>query len=175
MEKTDGQGVTFLKTYPGSFVVAMFIGLIFWTSDASAGTILDGYEKLDWNSEFAKILKLYPRGQLVKLGSEVVYKQQKPTKAIARRNFAFNNGKLHTISQVFEKNYVEKIGIERLLDAKKKIYGEGRIDRSQAPHMVRYIWYGLDTKTTFAYAPKRPDMTMIIYEQVEVTAAKGSQ
>lgn len=149
---------------PRWFVYIMLVGLLFWTLDAHAATIPTGYEKLGWAADVAQVSKLYPRGQMVKLGNEVIYKQQKPTRVLARRNFAFNNGKLHAVSCTFEKKYVETKGIVQLLGEQKKNFGEGRVDRSQAPHMITYTWEGTDTRITFAYAPKRPDMTMIMYE-----------
>jgi len=47
----------------------------------------------------------------------------------------------------------------------KKQYGEGVIDRSSAPHMVTYRWQGKDIRITFAYAPKRPEFTVLMYEK----------
>lgn len=160
--------------HPRHFVVAIFMGLLLLMSNVHAGTIPSGYEKLSWGAEFTQVSKKYPRGQLAKLGSEVIYKQQKPTKMIARRNFAFSNGRLHAITIAFEKRYIESKGIEQLLGEQKQSFGEGHMDRSQAPHMIRYIWEGADTKITFAYAPKRPDMTMIMYEQKGSAAAVDS-
>ncbi len=131
---------------------------------AFAEKTLSGYENLGWNDGFSRVYNKYPGGQMMKFGGEAVYKQQKPTKSIARRSFGFKDGKLHAVSVTYEKSYVKRIGIERLLSELKRKLGEGTMDRSLAPHMIRYIWDGIDTKITFAYAPKRPDMTVIMYE-----------
>lgn len=147
------------------FTRAVFAGLLGWATTISAATIPSGYEKLDWNTGFSEVKNIYRHGQMAKLGEEVIYKQNKPTHEVARRNFGFRNGRLHTVSITFNKGFIEKKGIEQLLIEQKKKFGEGVMDRSQAPHMINYVWEGGDTKITFAYAPKRPDMTVIIFEQ----------
>lgn len=153
---------------PGNFIVVMFACLLGWVTYACSSTISAGYENLGWGTGIAQVLKKYPRGQMARLGAEIIYIQHKPAKGIARRNFAFSDGKLHAITLTFDKVYVEAIGIERLLDAQKQKFGDGIMDRTQAPHMISYIWEGADTRITFAYAPKRADMTMIMYEQKSV-------
>ena len=39
------------------------------------------------------------------------------------------------------------------------------MDRSNAPHMMSYRWEDARTRITFAYAPKKPEMTILMYEQ----------
>ena len=133
-------------------------------SYSSAGTIPSGYENIAWNSGVEAVMAKYPKGQLGKLADELIYRQYKPNQQIARRNFAFKNGKLHTVSLTFDKRYVEKHGIEKLLAEHSKLYGEAEVDRSQAPHMISCVWQSDKTRISFAYAPKRPDMTVVIYE-----------
>ena len=79
--------------------------------------------------------------------------------------FFFAADKLVTVSVTLDPDYVKKNGIEKLLAKQKKLYGEGVIDRSGAPHMVTCIWQDQSTRVTFAYAPKRPDMTVLMYEK----------
>ena len=146
-------------------VLVMVVCLLSCAAAASGGSTLSGYEKLGWNAEFAQVVKRYPRGQMAKLGEEVIYKQIRPSKEIARRSFGFRNGKLHAVAVTLEKRYVERRGIERILSEQIKFFGEGNMDRSKAPHMINYIWEGADTRIIFAYAPKRPDMTVIMFEQ----------
>ncbi len=149
---------------PKIIIVVVAISLVL-NMLAFADKTLSGYESLGWNDGFSRVYNKYPGGQMMKFGVEAVYKQQKPAKSIARRSFGFKDGKLHAVSVTYEKNYVKRIGIERLLSELKRNFGEGTMDRSLAPHMIKYIWDGIDTKITFAYAPKRPDMTVIMYEE----------
>ena len=146
-------------------VIGALACLLFTAIYAVAGTVPSGYEKLAWNTNFAKVVKMYPRGQTVRLGDEVVYRQLRPDRTISRRNFAFREGKLHTVAVTLEKRYVEKKGIEHVLQDQISRFGEGNMDRSRAPDMINYIWEGGGSRITFAYAPKHPDMTVIMYEQ----------
>ena len=146
--------------------LSMYIVLnLFSYADAEA--IPSGYEKVDWSSSVESVRLKYPKGQLSKLADEVIYRQFKPNQQVGRRNFAFKNGRLHTVSIALEKQYVEKHGIEKLFQEYVKRYGEGVMDSSQAPHMISYLWSGVGTKISFSYAPKRPDMTVIIFESVD--------
>jgi hypothetical protein len=139
--------------------------LLFFAATVFSGTIPSGYENLTWNADFAMVVKRYPRGQSVRMGEEVIYKQLRPDGSILRRNFAFREGKLHAVSITFDKRYVEKKGIENILEERIKQFGEGSMDRSLAPYMLNYIWEGNGSRITLAYAPTRPDMTVIMYER----------
>lgn len=141
--------------------------MILLFSSSEAGTIPTGYEKVGWNSSVESVRAKYPKGQINKLSDEVIYRQFRPNRQVARRNFAFKNGRLHTVSVTFEKEYVEKHGIEKLFQEYVKRYGEAVMDSSQAPHMISYLWSGVDTKISLSFAPKRPDMTVILYELIE--------
>jgi len=145
--------------------LAMVVCLLACAETVSGGSVFSGYEKLGWDADIAQVVKMYPRGQMAKLGEEVIYKQIRPSKAIARRSFGFRNGKLHAVAVTLEKRHVEKMGIEQILGEQIKFFGEGNMDRSKAPHMINYIWDGADTRIIFGYAPKRPDMSVIMYEQ----------
>lgn len=124
-----------------------------------------GYEKTPWGTELAKVARQFPKGSVAKMGEDIIYRQLQPAKTIAKRLFGFRNGKLYTVSITFDKAYVQKQGIEKLLAEHKKRFGEAAMDSSQAPHMLSCVWEGKDTRITFAYAPKRPDMTVLMYDQ----------
>jgi len=132
-----------------------------------------GYEKVDWSSTVESVQVKYPRGQINRLAGEVIYRQFKPSKQISRRNFAFKKGFLRTVSVTFDKQYVVNQGIEKLFQGFIEKYGEGVMDGSQAPYMISYMWHGRDTKVTFSYAPKRPDMTVILYEYADNIESAG--
>jgi len=130
-----------------------------------AAEIFGGYGKLPWGASIKSVTKAYPKGNMAKLGTQDIYKQLKPAKDIKQRTFAFAADKLVAVSVTMDPAYVNKTGIEKLLAKQKKIYGEGTIDRTGAPHMVTYRWQDKGTRITFAYAPKRPEMTVLMYEK----------
>lgn len=132
---------------------------------ASAAGIFPGYGKQSWGVGVNSVKKAYPKGKVAKLGAQDVYKQLKPSADIKQRSFAFVDNKLVAVSVTMDPTYVTKSGIEKILDSQKKIYGEGVIDRTGAPHMVTYRWQDNATRVTFAYAPKRPEMTVLMYEK----------
>ncbi len=135
------------------------------SSAAFAAQIFAGYGKQPWGSDMKSIKKAYPKGKDSKLGTQDVYKQLKPSSEIKQRSFAFAANKLVAVSVTMDPAYVNKNGIEKLLAKQKKLYGEGLIDRTGAPHMVSYRWQDQSTRITFAYAPKRPEMTVLMYEK----------
>lgn len=130
-----------------------------------AGQLFGGYGKLPWGSTIKSVSKAYPKGKMAKLGANDTYKQLKPAADIKQRTFAFAANKLVAVSITLDPAYVNKNGIEKLLAKQKKMYGEGVIDRTGAPHMVTYRWQDQGTRITFAYAPKRPEMTVLMYEK----------
>jgi hypothetical protein len=139
---------------------------IFCQTDLYAATIFAGYGKTPWGSNSRAVAKSFPKGTLSKLGPQDIYKQVEPNSEIMQRSFAFSPKKgLVAVSITFKPAYVNKTGIEKLLAKQKKFYGEGVIDRSGAPHMVTYRWQDAVTRITFAYAPKKPEMTIMIYEK----------
>jgi hypothetical protein len=135
------------------------------SSAAFAAQLFAGYGKQPWGADMAKVQKAYPKGKVSKLGSQDLYKQLKPSSDIQQRSFAFTAGKLVAVSVTMDPAYVKKNGIEKLLEKQKKLYGEGVMDRSGAPHMVKYLWQDQSTRITFAYAPKRPEMTVLMYDK----------
>lgn len=143
----------------------LVVSLLGCVSAAFAAKIFAGYGKMAWGTDFHQVVKAYPKGEMTKLGKQDVYKQKAPSKELKQRSFAFRDGKLAAVSLTFHPDYVKKTGIENLLARQKKQFGEGTIDRSGAPHMVSYRWEDAGTRITFAYAPKKPDMTILMYER----------
>lgn len=132
--------------------------------EVCAAPIFAGYGKIPWGADLKSVSKAYPKGKISKLGAQDVYKQLKPSSDIRQRSFAFVGNKLVAVSVTMNPVYVKKNGIEKLLAMQKKKYGEGVIDRTGAPHMVTYRWQGKGVRITFAYAPKRPEFTVLMYE-----------
>jgi hypothetical protein len=139
--------------------------MLLGSTSVSAAGIFAGYGKLPWGADVKSVTRAYPKGKMAKLGTQDTYKQLKPSIDIKQRTFAFAASKLVAVSVTMDPDYVKKNGIEKLLAKQKKQYGEGMIDRSGAPHMVTYRWQDKGTRITFAYAPKRPDMTVLMYEK----------
>lgn len=136
-----------------------------FSSVAMAAQLFAGYGKQPWGTTVESVKKTYPKGTLSKLGTQDLYKQLNPSSEIKQRMFFFTANKLVTVSVTLNPDYVKKTGIEKLLAKQKKLYGEGVIDRTGAPHMVTNIWQDQSTRFTFAYAPKRPEMTVLMYEK----------
>ncbi len=134
-------------------------------SAAFAAGVPDGYAGLKWGTDLQTVMKQYKGGTTSKLHDDVLYKQTSPNREIATRYFTFKNGRLIAVSVKFDAEYVMKIGIDSLLAQHKKAYGEGTLDKSQGPHMTTFIWEGRSTTITYAYAPKRPDMCVILFQQ----------
>jgi hypothetical protein len=147
-------------------IYLMFLPLLFlFAVSVCAAPLFDGYGKQPWGASIKSVTKAYPKGKLAKLGTQDIYKQVNPSKEIRQRTFAFAADKLVAVSVTMDPDYVTKQGIEKLLEKQKKLYGDGLVDRSGAPHMVTYRWQGQGTRITFAYAPKRPEMTVLMYEK----------
>lgn len=133
---------------------------------AFAAALPDGYDGLSWGCRLEQIQHRFPRGAVVKLGAEVVYKQINPSVSIARRTFGLKDGKLHMVSLSLAPRHVKRFGIENILATHLNSYGPGQVDRSRAPHMLTWVWSNTNTKMTLMYAPRQPEMTVVMYEQV---------
>jgi len=132
---------------------------------AWGGRIPEGYAGIKWGSDFHRVIKTFPKGELKEFGSELVYKQTKPDKTLAQRLFAFREGKLYAVTIKFNASHVQKTGLEKIVRQQIRKLGEGKLDNSGAPHMIKYVWEGNKTRITLVYAPKRPDMTVMMFEQ----------
>lgn len=150
----------------------MIVAVVFVCVAAPEGrtAVLSGYERVTWGASINDVAKHYPRGQKGQLGGELFYRQFKPSTAIARRNFAFKDNRLHVVSVSYDRRYIEKHGLERLLAEQCKLHGKGRLDTVMAPQMVSWVWEHADTKVTLSYVPKRPDITVMLYEYSGVPA-----
>jgi hypothetical protein len=145
------------------FVVVALLLLL--CADVFAAPIFAGYGKVPWGADVKKVSRAYPKGKMSKLGAQDVYRQVNPSSDIKQRSFAFVGNKLVAVSVTLNPAYVQKNGIEKLVAQQKKQYGEGTIDRTSAPHMVTYRWQDPGIRITFAYAPKKPEMTVLMYEK----------
>jgi hypothetical protein len=132
---------------------------------APAARIADGYADIRWGTELDQVMKSYPRGNLEKIHNNYLYRQFNPNQEIFLRTFIFDDNKLIAVSLKFNPDFVKKTGIEKLLAKHRKLYGFGTIDRTQAPHVITYFWETPRTRISFGYAPKRPDMTTMLYQQ----------
>jgi hypothetical protein len=157
--------ITFSGVFMRKLTAISLLLLLALGSAAFAAQIFAGYGKTPWGAELKSVAKAYPKGKMLKVGSQDVYKQTKPSKDIKQRSFAFAGHGLTAVSVTLDPGYVKKTGVEKLLAKQQKQYGEGVIDRSGAPHMVTYRWQDQGTRITFAYAPKRPEMTILMYEK----------
>jgi hypothetical protein len=144
--------------------VAVFLALCLATAAFAAG-VPDGYAGLKWGTDLQTVKKLYPKGQVGQQHTETAYKQESPNADMASRTFLFKENKLIGASVKFNAEYVMKVGLDNLLAEHKKSYGEGKLDKSQGPHMVIYVWEGPRTRITYAYAPKRADMCIVLFQQ----------
>jgi hypothetical protein len=147
------------------FPVLIVFSLLFAVSSAFAAGVPDGYSGLKWGTDLQAVMKQYKGGATSKVHDEVLYKQTSPNREVATRIFMFRDNKLTAVSVKFDAEYVMKIGIDSLLAQHKKAYGEGTLDKSKGPHMTTFIWDGHSTRITYAYAPKRPDMCVILFQQ----------
>lgn len=149
-----------------SLAIFIIIALLLATvSVALSARLFAGYTDMKWGTDLHKVMTKYRNGNLGKLGEQVIYKQVKPNKEMSQRTFGFKENGLNAVSVTFNAAYVKKVGIENLLTRHKKSFGEGIMDRSAAPHMVSYIWEDGNTRITFAYSPRRPEMTVLMYQQ----------
>lgn len=146
--------------------IFLILAMLLTASSALAAGIFPGYGKTPWGADMQTVKKAYPKGKSSKMAHQEVYKQVKPSNDMKQRSFAFTNNKLVAVSVTMDPTYVTKTGIEKLLEKQKKLYGEGVVDRSGAPHMLTYRWFDQSTRITFAYAPQKPEMTVLMYEKL---------
>lgn len=130
-----------------------------------ATAFFPGYLKSPWDTEVARIMKSYPKGALGRLHNQVIYKQTQPSKDLRQRSFAFRDNKLYAVTVSYTPAYVQKIGIENLLATHQKNFGQGQMDRSNAPHLISYSWEDEKTKIIFAYAPRKPEYTVLMFQK----------
>jgi len=148
------------------FALLVIFSLSIWFSCAAfAAGVQDGYAGMKWGTDLQTVKKLYPKGEPSQFHTDVAYKQHNPNAEIAVRTFIFRENKLVGASVKFSADYVMKIGLDNLLAQHKKSYGEGKLDNSQGPHLITYVWEGPHTRITYAYAPKRADMCIVLFQQ----------
>ena len=157
-----GKGFIPMKKTAGFVIIAVLFCAF---STAMAAGLFGGYSGTKWGADLHAVMKTYPKGEIATMGNQLLYKQTAPNKEMKQRTFAFRDNRLSAVSVTFNPKYVKKAGIENLLKKHKKAYGDGALDNSSAPHMVSYRWEDAGTSVTFAYAPKRADMTVLMYEK----------
>jgi hypothetical protein len=153
-----------MKYFTHATIIAI---LLLAASNIFAAEIFNGYAGIRWGSDLQAVMKSYPKGQTGAGhgGGGTIYRQDNPNSTIAMRVFSFKDNKLTGVTVKFSEEYVQSNGIDNLIAQHKKAYGDGKIDRSKAPHMITYVWEGSKTRISFAYAPKRLDMTVMLFEQ----------
>jgi hypothetical protein len=132
---------------------------------AAADRLPDGYGEIPWGTDLRQVMKNYPRGNLERLHNDYVYRQFRPNREIFVRTFIFEDDHLVGVSIKFNPDYVKKSGTDKLLARYRKIFGEGAYEQSPSPHVISYIWEGPKTRISFGYMPKRPDMTIMVFQQ----------
>ena len=129
------------------------------------GDLFPGYAGSPWETDISAIIKIYPRGTLGKLNNQIIYKQVQPSSELRQRSFAFRDNKLVAVTLSFAPDFVSKTGIEHLLAIHQKNFGPANLDRTNAPHLLAYIWDNGKTKVTFAYMPGKLDYTVLMFQQ----------
>jgi hypothetical protein len=142
-------------------LIAFFsLGTVSWGAD-----LFPGYANSPWDTEIDTIMKTYPKGTLGKLQDQVIYKQLQPSKELRQRTFAFRDNKLVAVTVSFAPDFVSKTGVNHLMAIHQKTFGTGQLDRTNAPHLLSYVWENGKTKITFAYTPEKLDYTVLLFQQ----------
>lgn len=139
--------------------------ILFSSLTAFSAGVPDGYAGLKWGTTMETVKKQFPKGKVSKFHTDEAYTQENPNADIALRTFIFKDNKLIGTSVKFNAEYVMKVGLDNLLAQHKKAYGDGKLDRSQGAHMITYVWDGPQSRVTYAYAPKRADMCVVLFQQ----------
>ena len=132
---------------------------------AYAERIPDGYRETPWGTDLRKVMAEYPGGNLGRHNNDYVYRQFNPNQEIFIRTFRFRDDKLMGVSIKFNPDYVKRRGTGRILSTYRKMFGEGAYERAPSPHVITYTWEDAENRISFGYTPKRPDMTIMIFEQ----------
>lgn len=131
---------------------------------AATPGVFDGYAGMRWGTDMHTVIKNFPGVVPSQKGGELVFRQDKPNSEISQRSFVFQGKKLVAVTVKFNADYVKKTGVEKLLRTHQKFYGKGTVDKSSGGHLVSHVWESPRTRITYAYAPKRPDMTAVLFQ-----------
>lgn len=150
-----------------SFLSFLFLllALTFEISPAFSARLFPGYAGVRWGTDVHAISQAYRNGTLGKIGDQFVYIQANPNQMMRQRTFGFEKAGLNAVSVTFSGAYVKNVGVETILKQCIKQYGSGLIDRSSAPHLISYLWQDGTTRITFAYAPERPELTVLMFQK----------
>jgi hypothetical protein len=130
----------------------------------AAPRVFDGYAGMKWGTDAHTILRNYPGVAPSKEGAEFVLRQKNPNREMGQRSFIFRDNKLVAVTVKFNPSYVKRTGVEKLLESHRQFYGKGTMDRAATSHMLSYIWESPRTRITYAYSPKYPEMTAVLFQ-----------
>lgn len=147
--------------------VFMLIALIlpaFSASAVFAERFFTGYDGLKWGSDIHTVMKVFRNGTLGRIGGQIVYTQMNPDKTVRQRTFGFSSNGLEAVSITFRASYVKRVGIDNILGELINNFGEGKLDRSSAPHLFSYFWEDPASRITLAYSGTSPDMAVLLFQ-----------
>lgn len=139
--------------------------LLLTASAAFSANLFAGYGGLRWGTDIHTVLKAFRNGTLGKIGGQMVYTQRDPDRTARQRTFGFGSSGLEAVSITFRSSYVHQVGIEAIVRQLMKNLGEGRLDRSSAPHLLSYFWEDPFTRITLTFSGTSPDMTVLLFQQ----------
>jgi hypothetical protein len=137
---------------------------------AAKPRVFDGYAGMKWGTDAHTVLRTYPGLQPAQEGAEFILRQKNPNREMGQRAFIFRDNKLVAVTVKFNASYVKRNGADRLLAIHQQYYGPGTRDRSSTAHMASHIWETPRTRITFAYSPKYPDMTAVLFQKKDKSA-----
>ena len=133
----------------------------------AAPKVVDGYAGMKWGTDAHTVLRNYPGVAPSKEGNEFILRQKNPNREMGQRSFIFRDNKLVAVTVKFNPSYVKRTGGDKLLETHRQFYGKGTMDRSSASHMLSNVWESPRTRITYAYSPKFPEMTAVLFQQKE--------
>lgn len=146
-------------------IAAILVALVVvYSSVAVAGRLYPGYGGLKWGTDMHRVMTVFRNGTLGRIGGQMVYTQMDPDKAVRQRTFGFGSDGLEAVSITFRASHIKRVGIEAILNQLMANFGEGRADRSSAPHLFSYFWEDETSRITLAYSGESPDMTVLLFQ-----------
>lgn len=139
-------------------------------SGTSGPKVFDGYAGMPWGTDAHTVLRTYPGVQPAQEGGEFILRQKNPNREMGQRAFIFRDNKLVAVTVRFNASYVKRTGGDKLLEIHKQYYGPGTLDKSSSAHMLSHIWETPKTRITYAYSPKYPDMTAVLFQKKDKSA-----
>jgi hypothetical protein len=131
---------------------------------SSKPRVFDGYAGMTWGTDAHTVLRTFPGLIPAQEGPEFILRQKNPNREMGQRSFVFRDNRLVAVTVRFNASYVKRTGVDKLLAIHQQYYGPGTRDRSSTAHMTSHIWETPRTRITYAYSPKYPDMTAILFQ-----------